>query len=72
MVTFFLGKQEESNSPGGAKPSNRASSTISQLIKTGGLLLLSISTPHAQAFDLSDLSAQLAKPIVVRGPFVQE
>ena len=72
LVTFFLGKQEESNSPGGAKPSNRASSTISQLIKTGGLLLLSISTPHVQAFDLSDLSAQLAKPTVVRGPFIQE
>ncbi|MFD3300984.1 outer membrane lipoprotein carrier protein LolA [Aquipseudomonas alcaligenes] len=45
---------------------------MSQVIKAASLLLLSISTPHAQAFDLSDLSAQLAKPIVVRGPFVQE
>lgn len=72
LVTFFLGKQEESNSPGGAKPSNRACSTISQQIKATGLLLLSICTPYAHAFDLADLSTQLAKPTVVRGPFIQE
>ncbi|MEK1906269.1 MAG: outer membrane lipoprotein carrier protein LolA [Pseudomonas sp.] len=28
--------------------------------------------PAAQAFDLDELSAQLAKPAVVRGPFIQE
>ena len=36
-----------------------------------GLLLL-VLMPAAHAFDLADLSAQLAKPAVVRGPFVQE
>jgi hypothetical protein len=36
-----------------------------------GLLLLALM-PAANAFDLADLSAQLAKPTVVRGPFVQE
>lgn len=29
-------------------------------------------TPQAHAFDLDQLAAQLAKPAVVRGPFVQE
>ncbi len=64
--------KEKVTRPGGRNPNPKASSTISQVIKAASLLLLSISTPHAQAFDLSDLSAQLAKPIVVRGPFVQE
>jgi len=30
------------------------------------------AVPTAKAFDLSDLSAQLAQPEVVRGPFIQE
>lgn len=64
--------KEKVTRPGGRNPNPKASSTISQLIKAASLLLLSISTPHAQAFDLADLSAQLAKPTVVRGPFVQE
>ncbi|CAD5106497.1 outer membrane lipoprotein carrier protein LolA [Zestomonas carbonaria] len=33
---------------------------------------LLLCAPLAQAFDLAQLSAQLAKPAVVRGPFVQE
>ena len=37
-----------------------------------GLLLLLLLTPHAYAFDLDQLSAQLAKPAVVRGALVQE
>ncbi len=36
-----------------------------------GLLLL-VLMPGAQAFDLDQLGAQLAKPAVVRGPFIQE
>ena len=35
-------------------------------------MLLLLSSPYAHAFDLADLSAQLAKPTVVRGPFIQE
>jgi len=36
-------------------------------------LLLSVAlAPLAHAFDLDQLAAQLAKPAVVRGPFVQE
>ena len=64
--------KEKVTRPGGRNPNPKASSTISQLIKATSLLLLSISTPHVQAFDLADLSAQLAKPTVVRGPFIQE
>ena len=64
--------KEKVTRPSGRNPNPKASSTISQLIKATSLLLLSISTPHVQAFDLADLSAQLAKPTVVRGPFVQE
>jgi hypothetical protein len=64
--------KEKVTRPGGRNPNPKASSTISQVIKAASLLLLSISTPHAQAFDLADLSAQLAKPAVVRGPFIQE
>ncbi|AYC34588.1 outer membrane lipoprotein carrier protein LolA [Pseudomonas cavernae] len=33
---------------------------------------LLLAAPLVQAFDLDQLSAQLAKPAVVRGPFVQE
>ena len=36
------------------------------------MALALITTTQARAFDLADLSAQLAKPAVVRGPFVQE
>ncbi|MEO4048543.1 outer membrane lipoprotein carrier protein LolA [Pseudomonas sp. CAU 1711] len=35
-------------------------------------MALLLAIPTAKAFDLADLSAQLAKPTVVRGPFVQE
>lgn len=35
-------------------------------------LLLAVPMPVALAFDLDQLAAQLAKPAVVRGPFVQE
>jgi len=35
-------------------------------------LFLAVLAPLAQAFDLDQLSAQLGKPEVVRGPFVQE
>lgn len=35
-------------------------------------LLALLSTPLAQAFDLDQLSARLAAPAVVRGPFIQE
>jgi hypothetical protein len=36
-----------------------------------GLLLIAC-LPTAEAFDLDQLGAQLAKPAVVRGPFIQE
>jgi hypothetical protein len=42
------------------------------LLRGGLSLLLLALMPVAHAFDLADLSAQLAKPTVVRGPFVQE
>ena len=42
------------------------------LLRGGLALLLLALMPAAHAFDLADLSAQLAKPTVVRGPFVQE
>lgn len=35
-------------------------------------LLALLATPLAQAFDLEQLSARLAEPAVVRGPFIQE
>lgn len=35
-------------------------------------LLAMLATPLAQAFDLDQLSARLANPSVVRGPFIQE
>ncbi len=35
-------------------------------------LFLLLLTTHAHAFDLEQLSAQLAKPAVVRGPLIQE
>lgn len=36
------------------------------------LAVLLLAAPLAQAFDLERLSAQLAEPTVVRGPFIQE
>jgi outer membrane lipoprotein-sorting protein len=40
--------------------------------RLAALLLTLMLTPLAHAFDLDQLAAQLAKPAVVRGPFVQE
>lgn len=40
--------------------------------RLAALLLTLLLTPLAQAFDLDQLAAQLSKPAVVRGPFVQE
>ena len=40
-----------------------------RLIQVLALMLLAC---NAQAFDLQQLSAQMAKPVVVRGPFIQE
>ena len=62
--------KEKVTRPGGRNPKPKASSAISQMFKASSLLLL--TSPLAHAFDLADLSAQLAKPAVVRGPFVQE
>ena len=41
-------------------------------ITSGLLALLLLLTSNAYAFDLEQLSAQLAKPAVVRGPLIQE
>ncbi len=41
-------------------------------IASGLLALLLLLTSNAYAFDLDQLSAQLAKPAVVRGPLIQE
>lgn len=41
-------------------------------IASGLLALLLLLSPHTYAFDLEQLSAQLAKPAVVRGPLIQE
>nr|WP_298169013.1 outer membrane lipoprotein carrier protein LolA [uncultured Pseudomonas sp.] len=41
-------------------------------IASGLLALLLLLTSNAYAFDLEQLSAQLAKPAVVRGPLIQE
>jgi hypothetical protein len=46
-------------------------SAISQGLRTLCLLLV-VMAPMAHAFDLAQLSAQLAKPALVRGPFIQE
>ncbi len=42
------------------------------VMKLLGLLALLCLSPLAQAFDLQQLSDQLAKPVVVRGDFIQE
>ena len=52
--------------------SAKRSPTLHRSRIASGLLLLLLLTPHAFAFDLDQLSAQLAKPAVVRGPLVQE
>jgi len=61
--------KEKVTRPGGRNPRSKANSAISQILAALALLL---AIPTANAFDLADLSAQLAKPAVVRGPFVQE
>ncbi len=40
--------------------------------RLAALLLTLLLAPLAQAFDLDQLAAQLSKPAVVRGPFIQE
>ena len=62
--------KEKVTRPGGRNPRPKATSAISQTLKAASLLLLTSTTAHA--FDLTDLSTQLAKPAVVRGPFIQE
>ena len=63
---LFLGQARKSDAPEGAQPKRKLTATI------GLTLSLLFLTTHAHAFDLDQLSAQLAKPAVVRGPFVQE
>jgi hypothetical protein len=65
---LFLGQTRKSDAPGGAQPKAKITSVIGQ----GLAALFLLAAPAAHAFDLADLSAQLAKPAVVRGPFVQE
>jgi hypothetical protein len=45
---------------------------LQRCIAIPGLLILLCLSPLAQAFDLQQLSDQLAKPVVVRGNFIQE
>ena len=40
--------------------------------RLAALVLTLLLAPLAQAFDLDQLAAQLSKPAVVRGPFIQE
>lgn len=68
---LFLGQARKSDAPGGAQAKAKASTVISHALKACSLLFLTI-TPAAHAFDLTELGAQLAKPAVVRGPFIQE
>ena len=68
---LFLGQARKSDAPGGAQAKAKASTVISHALKACSLLFLTI-TPAAHAFDLTELGAQLAKPTVVRGPFIQE
>ena len=62
---LFLGQARKSDAPEGAQPKRKLTATI-------GLTLSLLLTPQAHAFDLNQLSAQLAKPAVVRGPLIQE
>lgn len=57
------------DAPGWAQPEAKIISVIGLGIAA---LVLAATTSLAHAFDLADLSTQLAKPTVVRGPFVQE
>lgn len=59
----------KSDAPEGAQPKRKLNSIMS---RTLGALLLLLLTTQANAFDLDQLSAQLAKPAVVRGPLIQE
>ena len=68
---LFLGQARKSDAPGGAQAKAKASTVISHALKACSLLFLTI-TPAAHAFDLTELGTQLAKPAVVRGPFIQE
>jgi hypothetical protein len=52
--------------------SGKYTPTLQRSRIASGLLLLLLLTPQAHAFDLDQLSAQLAKPAVVRGPLIQE
>ena len=63
---LFLGQARKSDAPEGAQPKRKLTATI------GLTLSLLFLTTHAHAFDLDQLSAQLAKPAVVRGPLIQE
>lgn len=66
---LFLGQARKSDAPGGAQAKAKATSAISQTLKA---LCLLLAAQTAHAFDLDQLGAQLAKPAVVRGPFIQE
>lgn len=66
---LFLGQARKSDAPRGAQPKAKASTGISQTLKA---LCLLLAAQTAHAFDLTELGAQLAKPTVVRGPFIQE
>lgn len=65
---LFLGQARKSDAPRGAQPKAKITSVIGQ----GLAALFLLAAPAAHAFDLAELSAQLAKPAVVRGPFIQE
>jgi len=62
---LFLGQARKSDAPEGAQPKRKLTATI-------GLTLSLLLTPQAHAFDLNQLSDQLAQPAVVRGPLIQE
>ncbi|MFZ3153708.1 outer membrane lipoprotein carrier protein LolA [Pseudomonas sp.] len=63
---LFLGQARKSDAPEGAQPKRKLTATI------GLTLSLLLLTTQVHAFDLDQLSAQLAKPAVVRGPLIQE
>lgn len=46
--------------------------TLRAVTRSVSIVLLGLLATAAQAFDLDQLSAQLAKPAVVRGPLIQE
>jgi len=61
--------KEKVTRPRGRNTSLQAPAAISRTLSALFLLLL---TTQAHAFDLDQLSAQLAQPAVVRGPLIQE